>query len=132
MNLKKASQTYQKVEEQSFVEQEDTHTIVLTMLKELIRSIELFEANIDLKEGDQQIKSKHFSRSLTIIYALQSSLDFEKGGEIARGLFQLYEYCRQQLLKDMKNGKIEKTNNAKLSLIDITEAWEEIGQTNAG
>ena len=132
MNLKKASQTYQKVEEQSFVEQEDTHTIVLTMLKELIRSIELFEANIDLKEGDQQIKSKHFSRSLTIIYALQSSLDFEKGGEIARGLFQLYEYCRQQLLKDMKNGKIEKTNNAKLSLIEITEAWEEIGQTNAG
>ncbi|ERL46214.1 ATP synthase subunit c ATP synthase F sector subunit c F-type ATPase subunit c F-ATPase subu protein [Candidatus Micropelagos thuwalensis] len=131
MNLKKASQTYQKVEEQSFVEPEDTHTIVLTMLKELIRSIELFEANIDLKEGDQQIKSKHFSRSLTIIYALQSSLDFEKGGEIARGLFQLYEYCRQQLLKDMKNGKIEKTNNAKLSLIDITEAWEEIGQTNA-
>lgn len=132
MNLKKASQTYQKVEEQSFAEPEDTHTIVLTMLKELIRSIELFEANIDLKEGDQQIKSKHFSRSLTIIYALQSSLDFEKGGEIARGLFQLYEYCRQQLLKDMKNGKIEKTNNAKLSLIDITEAWEEIGQTNAG
>ena len=132
MNLKKASQTYQKVEEQSFVEPEDTHTIVLTMLKELIRSIELFEANIDLKEGDQQIKSKHFSRSLTIIYALQSSLDFEKGGEIARGLFQLYEYCRQQLLKDMKNGKIEKTNNANLSLIDITVAWEEIGQTNAG
>ena len=132
MNLKKASQTYQKVEEQSFVEPEDTHTIVLTMLKELIRSIELFEANIDLKEGDQQIKSKHFSRSLTIIYALQSSLDFEKGGEIARVLFQLYEYCRQQLLKDMKIGKIEKTNNAKLSLIDITEAWEEIGQTNAG
>ena len=132
MNLKKASQTYQKVEEQSFVEPEDTHTIVLTMLKELIRSIELFEANIDLKEGDQQIKSKHFSRSLTIIYALQSSLDFEKGGEIARGLFQLYEYCRQHLLKDMKNGKIEKTNNAKLSLIEITEAWEEIGQTNAG
>ena len=44
MNLKKASQTYQKVEEQSFVEPEDTHTIVLTMLKELIRSIELFEA----------------------------------------------------------------------------------------
>ena len=132
MNHKKASQTYQKVEEQSFVEPEDTHTIVLTMLKELIRSIELFEANIDLKEGDQQIKSKHFSRSLTIIYALQSSLDFEKGGEIARGLFQLYEYCRQQLLKDMKNGKIEKTNNAKLSLIDITEAWEEIGQKNGG
>ena len=132
MNLKKASQTYQKIEEQSFVEPEDTHTIVLTMLRELIRSIDLFEANIDLKEGDQQIKSKHFSRALTIIYALQSSLDFEQGGAIARGLFQLYEYCRQQLLKDMKNGKIEKTNNAKLSLIEITEAWEEIGQTHAG
>ena len=132
MSLKKASQTYQKIEEQSFVEPEDMHTIVLTMLKELIRSIDLFEANIDLKEGDQQIKSKHFSRALTIIYALQSSLDFEKGGEIARGLFQLYEYCRQQLLKDMKNGKIEKTNNAKLSLIEITEAWEEMGQIHAG
>ena len=126
MNLKKASQTYQKVEEQSFVEPEDTHTIVLTMLKELIRSIELFEANIDLKEGDQQIKSKHFSRSLTIIYALQSSLDFEKGGEISNNLFKIYEYSRQQLISDLKNGKPKGVTNAIAIIKEIADAWNQI------
>ena len=33
------------------------------------------------------------ARSLSSIYALQTSLNFEKGGKIATNLFQLYEYC---------------------------------------
>ena len=52
------------------------------------------------------------SRSLTIIYALQSSLDFEQGGEIAENLFRLYEYAREQILIDHKSGKADGINVA--------------------
>ena len=66
------------------------------------------------------------SKSLTIIYALQSSLDFEKGGEIAENLFRLYEYARQQIINDSKTGEAVGTLVAMASLEDIREAWVEI------
>jgi flagellar protein FliS len=66
------------------------------------------------------------SKSLTIIYALQSSLDFEKGGEIAENLFRLYEYARQQIINDSKTGEAAGTLVAMASLEDIREAWVEI------
>ena len=40
------------------------------------------------------IKSKSFSKSLTAIYILQSSLDFENGGEIANNLYSIYQFCK--------------------------------------
>ena len=63
---------------------------------------------MDIKNGgDLDTKSKHFARSLTIIYGLQSSLDFEKGGPIAENLFQLYELARQKMIDDLESGKAE-------------------------
>ena len=68
--------------------------------------MQIFETNIDIKNGgDAELKSKHFARALTIIYALQSSLDFEKGESIATNLFQLYEFARQQLIADLPKVK---------------------------
>ena len=66
------------------------------------------------------------SRALTIIYALQSSLDFEQGGEITENLFRLYEYARQQVISEAKTLKAEGTLVAISSLEDIREAWVEI------
>ena len=44
-------------------------------------------------------RSKHFSRALMIIYTLQTTLDFDKGEDLAVKLFQFYEFCRKQLIK---------------------------------
>ena len=71
----------------------------------------------------QKSISKNVSRSLTTIYSLQTSLDFDKGGKIATGLFQLYEYCRLQIIsgftKSINNGIIK----AKKALDQILSAW---------
>jgi len=131
MNYGKISQTYQNTERQALQETEDPHLIVLTMFNELLKSMRLFADNADLKAGGEiEIKSKHFARSLTIIYALQSSLDFEKGGEIANNLFQLYEFARQQLLSDLKEGKPAGSYQAIEFLSEIRDAWNEIGKKN--
>ena len=51
-------------------------------------------------KDDIKLKNKHFTKALTAIYSLQVSLNFDEGGNnIAVKLFQLYEYCRQQLIK---------------------------------
>ena len=42
-------------------------------------------------------KSKNMSKSLSLIYGLQTSLDFDKAPEIAINLFQLYEFVGNKL-----------------------------------
>ena len=69
-----------------------------------------------------------YSKSLSIIYTLQSSLDMEKGGEIALNLFRVYEYARQMLLKDYRSKTTDGCPNACIYLEDIRAAWSEIGQ----
>jgi len=90
--------------------------------------MQIFEANIDLRAGgDHELKSKHFARALTIIYALQSSLDFEKGESIATNLFQLYEFARQQMIADLGKGIAKGTPKAMDALSEIRDAWQAIG-----
>jgi len=132
MNYGKITQAYQNAENQALEETDDPHFIVLTMFNALLKSMMIFADNVDIsKGGELELKSKHFARSLTIIYALQTSLDFEKGGDIANNLFQLYEFARQRLLDDLKAGKPEGTLQAIDCLADIRDAWDEMGKQNA-
>ena len=128
MNYQNITQAYQNAERQALEEMNDPHLIVLTMLNALLKSMQIFEANIDLRAGgDHELKSKHFARALTIIYALQSSLDFEKGEAIATNLFQLYEFARQQMITDLGKGIAEGTPKAMHALGEIRDAWQAIG-----
>ena len=127
MNYQNITQAYQNAERQALEEMDDPHLIVLTMLNALLKSMQIFEANIDLRAGgDHELKSKHFARALTIIYALQSSLDFEKGESIATNLFQLYEFARQQMIADLGKGIAKGTPKAMDALSEIRDAWQAI------
>ena len=128
MNYNHITQAYQNAERQALEEMNDPHLIVLTMFDALLKSMQLFQANIDIRNGgDSEVKSKHFARALSIIYALQSSLDFEKGESIATNLFQLYEFARQQLIADLTKGEADGTPKAIDALQEIRDAWETIG-----
>ena len=128
MNYNQITQAYQNAERQALEEMNDPHLIVLTMFDALLKSMQIFEANIDLKNGgDAELKSKHFARALTIIYALQSSLDFEKCESIATNLFELYEFARQQLITDLSKGQEDGTPKAIHALTEIRDALETIG-----
>ena len=128
MNYNHITQAYQNAERQALEEMNDPHLIILTMFDALLKSMQIFMSNIDLKNGgDAELKSKHFARALTIIYALQSSLDFEKGESIATNLFTLYEFARQQLIADLTKGRADGTAKAIEALQEIRDAWETIG-----
>ena len=129
MNYSNITQAYQNAERQALEETNDPHLIIMTMLDALVKSMQIFVYNIDLKKGSNaEMKSKHFSRAISIIYALQSSLDFEKGGDIANNLFQLYEYGRVKLIEDLGKGVADSTPQAIEVIASIRDAWEEMGK----
>lgn len=127
MKRNHVTQAYQNAEMQALQETDDPHKVILAMLEALVKSMTIFELNLDLRNGgDSELKSKHFARAITIIYALQSALDFEKGGEIAKNLFQLYEFARQQLIADLSKGFANGTPDATQALKEILEAWRSL------
>ena len=126
MNYSKMLDAYSNSEKKAVIEAEDSHAMVLLLFDELIKTARIFSQNIKVKNGDQEVKSENMSKALTIIYALQSSLDFERGGEIAENLYRLYEYTREQILIDNKSNEAAGVLVAISSLEDIREAWVEI------
>ena len=127
-NYKKIADVYKSTERNALVESEDPHKLVLVMFDALIKSIEIYVENIDVKKADLELRSKHFSRALTIIYSLQSSLDFEKGGEIADNLFQTYEFARQMVIASIKTMDETGPQRAISLLYEIREAWAQMGE----
>ena len=115
--------------------QKNPHEIVKLVLTELSRTMKMISDDIDKKKGlilkedssdlinIQKSISKNVSRSLTTIYSLQTSLDFDKGGKIATGLFQLYEYCRLQIIKGFSKSVNSGILKAKIALDQILIAW---------
>ena len=104
----------------------DPHKIINEVLIELKKNMETLAYSIDHEPIVSSLKSKSFSKSLTAIYILQSSLDFEKGGEIADNLYSIYEFCKNGVMKGftLKNSKL--IYDAIPPIDEILEGWKQI------
>ncbi len=126
MQLKEVAKAYKKTEMFGAVEAKNPETVVVLVMEELIKSVKSFHNNISLKSGNLLNRSKNFSRAVSVIYMLQSSLDLDKGGEVAYDLFRLYEFLRLNLIKDLRNGSINKSLIALTSIIEIKDSWSKL------
>ena len=87
------------------------HEIVRFLMENLLNSMKGLQSTLQITKGSDienltkkqlaAFQSKNTSKALTIIYSLQVSLDFDKTPEIAQNLFQIYEYCRLQIINSL-------------------------------
>ena len=126
MSLRRNMQAYRNADRDAVAESDNPHALIAVLFDELLRHMRMFAAEIEAGSIGKDASSEHFSRSLTILYGLQSSLNFEEGGDIANNLFRLYEYARQQLLAAMRLREIAGTMAAIDALENIRDAWREI------
>ena len=120
--------------------QKSPYEVVKLVLNELSRTMQMLSEDIEKKKKYirdknneelvtiQKSISKNVSRSLTSIYSLQTSLDFDKGGKIATGLFQLYEYCRLQIISGFTKSVNIGIIKAKNALDQILIAWNNMNK----
>ena len=106
--------------------QPDANSVLIKCFDELIKSVKIFQTNIIPNTENFRKKSSSFSRALTILYTLQSSVDFEKDLNIAKSLFQVYEYTRVTLIEEFKSCKVNKSINALTALTEIRDSWKSI------
>ena len=134
LNSTNAFEIYKKVEK-SGDRIKSPYEVINVILNQLHKNIHLMILEIDKKKAfkisrrfenlkeTQKAISKYFVKCLTTIYSLQTSLDFEKGGKIATNLFQLYEFCRLQVIDAFRNNNNDGLKKSYDALSQIVQAW---------
>ena len=122
MNYAFVRDQYRKSKNAALSSLSDPHELIGLTLKELTRNLNSLQ-NDNLTEEQRNL---HLSKGFTAVYILQTSLDFDKGFEIASNLFKIYEFVREQLQKTLKR---DATTNLAVCcgiLDEIIDAWSNI------
>ena len=127
MNFHNAIKKYNDSDISSRIESSNKHDFIKIVLDELYKNLNLLKYCIENEKITSPKKSKSFSKILTSLMILMNSLDFKNGEPIASNLFNLYEYCRKEVLESYKNLETKGLDDAILIIEDILTAWKKIG-----
>jgi flagellar protein FliS len=100
--------------------------LIVMLYDGAIKNINLALEKIEKKHQAYEQVSNFIIRAQDIITELMVSINFEKGGEIAKNLFSLYMYMNRKLL-DANIKKDQKAlEEVKKHLVELRSAWAEI------
>jgi len=68
----------------------------------------------------------YLQKTQAILSELMSSLDLERGGEIATNLFSLYSFCYDELVIANLKDSPQHVQNAIKVIADLRESWAEL------
>lgn len=117
---------YQAVDVVSRVEGADQHALVAILYEELLKSLDAMAVAAARKDFGQRGECQ--SRALRLVTGLETSLDFEQGGEIAHGLARIYREARRLIIAAARENDTARIGQAREMLSGIAEAWARIGQ----
>jgi len=78
------------------------------------------------KHRKYDLINTHIVAAQEIVSELMASLDFEKGGGLAKNLFAIYSYFNRRLLDANLQKDEAPLREVKKLLSDLREAWDEI------
>ena len=102
------------------------HKIIEEVLIDLKKNMETLAYSLDHEPVVSSIKSNSFSKSLTAIYILQSSLNFDEGKEIAENLYNIYEFCKDGIMKGFTKKDSKLVYDAIPPIDEILDGWKQI------
>ena len=127
MNFYAAIKEYENTDLNSKLEGSSKHDFIKIVLEELSKNLKTLKYSIENEGKLSKTKSKSFARIITSITVLTSTLDFENGEPIASNLFNLYDFCRKEVLDSYKNLTTKGIDDSINVIDDILSAWKEIG-----
>lgn len=80
-------------------------------------------AKVAMEARDLYKQNDQIQRAQKIVAELMSSLDMEKGGEIAQNLLSLYSFVYNQLVEANIEDRPELIDDAMLVMTQLRESW---------
>jgi flagellar protein FliS len=120
-----AKMRYQAVDLESQVEGASPHRLIGILFEELMKAIEIMTAA--QRAGNRAKMIDKQARASTILLALETSLDFRNGGDLAINLARVYRESRRLIQLGGRNNEPEPIEQARGYLAEIVDAWDQIG-----
>lgn len=103
--------------------------LIVMLYDEAIKQMVIAEEEMAKKKMKFDTIHNSISKTQDVITELMASLDFEKGGDISRNLYNLYMYFNRQLVEANINKDSAPITEVKTFMSDLREAWVSIEGT---
>ncbi|MEO8338221.1 MAG: flagellar export chaperone FliS [Nitrospirota bacterium] len=100
--------------------------LVVLLYDSAIQAIEL--ASDGIARRNQSDKARFLGRAIGIVGELSSVLDFERGGEIAKSLYRLYEYMLSEFTQANLRNDARHLDSPLRCLKEMRGAWHTVAQ----
>ena len=117
---------YQSVDIASRIEGATPHQLVQIMYEELLKALDAMA--FATARGDYVQRGQQQSKALGVLTGLETSLDFDKGGQIAVDLVAIYREARRLVVAGGRENDARMVSQAREMIQEIASAWDAIGR----
>ena len=118
----KFADSYGSVQTVTGVATADNIQLIQMLFDGLTESLAAAKGHIENNAIEE--KSKSLSRAGRIVVGLQGALDFERGGELAQNLNELYAYVTRRLFHVNAYNDLAVLAEVQSLIQDIAQAWQ--------
>lgn len=118
----RAAESYGSVQVVTGVATANNVQLIQMLFDGLIESLAMAKGHIQNRAIED--KSKAIARAGRIVVGLQGALDFERGGELAQNLHELYAYVTRRLFHINAQNDLVALDEVTTLMKDIAQAWQ--------
>lgn len=100
--------------------------LIVLLYDSAIQAVEL--ASDGIARRHQSDKARFLGRAVGIVSELSSVLDFERGGEVAKSLYRLYDYMLSEFTQANLRNDARHLDGPLRCLKEMREAWHTVAQ----
>lgn len=115
--------TYRSIDAVGRTAAADPHQLVELMYKECIAALR--SAAFATEKGQAAVKSERIARATAILFSLEGTLDFDRGGDVSRTLATLYHGLRTQVIHASIGNDPAPFRAVADDLEDVAGAWSQ-------
>ncbi len=102
----------------------DPHRIIQLLMQGSLENMAKAKGAMERKDFAE--KSRTVSKAMSIISALQHSLDMDVGGEVSQNLWSLYDFMVNHLMQASRESNTAKVDDVIEIMIKIKSGWDAI------
>ena len=128
---KNASSTYKETK----IKTASQGQLLIMLYEEAVRQLSMAIEMLELKNENKKIHdkiekiNKAIMKAEEIITELMVSLDFDKGGDVAKNLFALYSWFNKELLEAGITQDVERIKTVRTMFGELHNSWKKIVHT---